>query len=151
MPTLPAVLLLAGCIAATAAASPDATAPDATTSVAATEETEMPTPPPPSFSRPPPAEVAPIEADGVRYERLMATDDPGARPGGLLRATRIGTGEVLWTSRVYDTEVDPSLERDVQQVYIEKMRLNGDTIVVTTEAGDTFHVDRGTGRSSRAD
>jgi hypothetical protein len=80
--------------------------------------------------------VAPVERDGVRY---TAPNDEGGR--GYIRAVDAKTGKTLWDLTVYKVRIDPLLEKDVQHVYIRKLRLTGGKLVVEDESNRSFTVD----------
>lgn len=82
-----------------------------------------------------PPVVDPVELNGVRY---TAPNDEGDR--GYIRAVDIKTGKTLWDLTVYKVRIDPLLEKDVQHVYIRKLRLAGGKLVVEDEANRTFTV-----------
>jgi hypothetical protein len=106
----------------------------------------------PSLSRVPPKRVPAIERDGVRYDQVMDVADIDNRTGWL-RATRIDSGEVIWTKQVYRHELDPRMERDVQEVYFRSLAFDParNAIVVENERGERFHVDPVSGESAPAD
>lgn len=86
-------------------------------------------------SRIPPARVAPVVIDGIRYEAVWGTL-------GQFRATEIKTGKVLWELTLYRYKYDDILERDVQDVFVSAMAKAGDgSILVTDERATVYRVD----------
>ena len=106
----------------------------------------------PSMSRRPPRTLGPIEKDGIRYEQVM--DMPGIdNRTGWLRATRMDSGEVIWTRQVYRHDIDPRMERDVQEFYFRSMELDptGGAILIEDERGRHYSVDPASGESTALD
>src|SRR5258708_4656530 len=79
----------------------------------------------------PPPKVEPVVHEGVRY---VAPNDNGRR--GYVQAFDSKTNSLLWEVTLFRNSINPSLEEDVQHVYIESMRIeNGKLIVVDEHAG----------------
>ena len=95
----------------------------------------------PRASRLPPAKVAPVTINGIRYEQQAGKESVDGQVGGLLAAFN-AKGEQLWTLKVYDNRRDPDLEGDVQDVFFSSMSLGPDgRLHIVNEHGDTFLVD----------
>ena len=95
--------------------------------------------------RTPAPEVPPLEHNGVRY---IAPNRNGRKP--TLRSWDIRTGTKLWEVVVYRNRIDPSLEEDVQWVFIETLEVIEGKLAVTNERGKTYLVDLKTGQVQRA-
>lgn len=105
-----------------------------------------------SASRRAPAEVPPVDLDGVRYEQVRYGDDVNPDdPNGWLRATSIADGTVLWTKQLYT--MPPDTGRGRAHVYFRSMAVgpDGATIVIVNEANETFSVDPATGDVTQLD
>ena len=104
----------------------------------------------PAFAkRTPPPKAAPLVVDGIRYqashERYAAND----RPAGLrayVEAWDVKADKLLWKAKVYEIVYDRNLETDVQDVYIESLKLDGKVLVATTERKKDYRVDMKTGK-----
>lgn len=95
----------------------------------------------PSASRLPPAKVAPVVLNGVRYAQIAGKESIDGQVGGLL-AAYTPQGEVLWTMKVYDNRRRPELEGDVQDVFFSAMSAEPDgRLRIVNERGDVFLVD----------
>ncbi len=93
-------------------------------------------------SRIPPAQVSPIEIDGIRYESVWGSM-------GLFRASEIKTGKTLWELTLYRYRYDEILETDVQDVFVSAMtKESNSSILVTDERATVYRVDLNN-RSSR--
>lgn len=103
----------------------------------------------PSLSRPPPKTVSPLEKDGIVYQQVMNMPQVENRTGWL-RATNQSSGEVLWTRQVYQHEIDPTMERDVQEFYFRSMAFDsaGQFILIENERGERFSVNPENGEAS---
>jgi hypothetical protein len=104
----------------------------------------------PNASRRPPAQIAPVELDGVRFEQVLDTTGIDTQDhNGWLRATSIASGEVLWTRQIYAIAYDPTKPRGVQRVYFKSLSASSDgkSLLVENEAGTRFRVDAATGQT----
>lgn len=83
-----------------------------------------------------PPVVDAVEDNGTRY---IAPNDDGAR--GYVRAVDVKTGKPLWELTVYKVTIKPMLEKDVQHVYIRKLRVAAGKLMVEDETNRSFTVD----------
>jgi hypothetical protein len=81
-----------------------------------------------------PRPVPPIEDGGIEYSV------PHGLKMGVVRATDLKTGRLLWLRQVYAVQYDPQLEADVQDCYITRMDLETDHLRVTNERGYVYLV-----------
>jgi hypothetical protein len=84
----------------------------------------------------PPAKVAPVVYEGIRY---VAPNDDGRR--AYIEAWDIQTNSKLWDLTVFTNRIDPKLEEDVQWVFISELSLRDGTLIVKSERGTTYQVD----------
>lgn len=95
----------------------------------------------PHASRLPPAKIAPVMLDGVRYVQVAGNESVDGQVGGWLAACN-AQGDVLWTMKVYDNQRTPELEGDVQDVFFSSMSLDADgRLRIVNERGAVFLVD----------
>lgn len=92
--------------------------------------------------------IKPVLHAGVRYEaphfKFAATPSDWKKCdqcGGHLEAWDVKTGKLLWDMNVYGTYYDPWKPRDDQHVFITRLKIRGDKLIVETEKGDIFAVD----------
>src|SRR6266478_6265371 len=83
-----------------------------------------------------PAKVDPVIHEGIRY---VAPNDDGRR--GYIEAWDVTTNRKLWELTVFTNPIDPKLEEDVQWVFINKLSIRGDVLIVTSELGATYQID----------
>ena len=89
-----------------------------------------------SAKRAAPARVEPVIYEGVRY---IAPNDDGRR--AYIETWDIQTNKKLWDLTVFTNRIDPKLEEDVQWVFIDKLRVQDGTLMVTSEHGKTYQID----------
>src|SRR6266404_9043530 len=82
------------------------------------------------------AKVEPVIYQGVRY---VAPNDDGRR--AYIEAWDIQTNKKLWELTIFANRIDPKLEEDVQWVFINKLSIRGDVLIVTSERGATYQID----------
>src|SRR6266496_4114060 len=83
-----------------------------------------------------PAKVEPVIHQGVRY---IAPNDDGRR--AYIEAWDVQTNKKLWDLTVFTNRIDPTLEEDVQWVFIKTLSIQDGTLIVTSERGETYRVD----------
>jgi hypothetical protein len=79
-----------------------------------------------------PTEVAPVVAEGVEYRA------PIAGPQGVVEAWDKASGKQLWWRQVYVVVRHLKLESDVQDIFVKKLSLEGDVLLVESEAGRRY-------------
>ena len=72
-----------------------------------------------------PPDVNPI-IDGTTTYSVPAfiSDESENQKGGFVEGRDTKSGKLLWRAKVYTTQYDPRLERDVQDVFINSMSLD---------------------------
>lgn len=75
--------------------------------------------------------------DSVRYSA------PHSAMGTIV-AVHAGNGDTLWTKTIYTLHFNPDLERDVQDVYIDSLRVEQDLLVIRNEEHAWFTLDPAT-------
>jgi hypothetical protein len=98
----------------------------------------------PAGKRVAPPEVAPVTIGEIRFEAIHWGRDRGlGQNGGYIAALDRRTGLELWVLEVYDVEYDPSLEEDVQDVFIASLSRTwlGGKLDIRDERGRRYRVD----------
>ena len=84
-----------------------------------------------------PAKVDPVIYQGVRY---IAPNDDGRR--AYIEARDVQTDKKLWDLTIFTNRIDPTLEEDVQWVFIFKaLSIRDGTLIVTSERDKIYRVD----------
>src|SRR5204862_4691955 len=83
-----------------------------------------------------PPRVEPAIHDSIRY---VAPNDDGRR--AYIEAWDVRTNKKLWKLTVFTNRIDPTLEEDVQWVFIDKLRVQDSALIVTSERGKTYQID----------
>jgi hypothetical protein len=89
-----------------------------------------------SAKRVAPAKVEPVIHDGVRY---VAPNDDGRR--AYIEAWDVQTNRKLWDLTVFTNRIDPTLEEDVQWVFINSLSHRNGMLVVASVRGMTYQID----------
>ena len=93
-----------------------------------------------------PSKVEPVSVGGILFEALHWGKNEGFdQNGGYIAAIDPKSNERLWTLKIYDVAYDPERERDVQDVFITRLRktLFGGKLKVYDEDGRVFVVNPG--------
>lgn len=96
---------------------------------------------------PRPKRVAPPKVNAVtvgklRFDAIHWGRSRGfGQNGGYIAALDADSGRELWTLKVYDVTYDSGMEQDVQDVFIEEMKADGDKLVITDENDRRYVVD----------
>src|SRR6266446_6216181 len=83
-----------------------------------------------------PEKVEPAIYQGVRY---IAPNDDGRR--GYIEARDVQSNKKLWDLTIFMNRIDPTLEEDVQWVFINALNIRDGALVVTSERDKIYRVD----------
>ncbi len=104
--------------------------------------------------RTPPPFIPPVD-DGIYRFVLRENSQPNKQNiyrGGHIEAYLKVTGQKLWEKYLYKVKLDASVEKDVQDVFIQKMYLDKlNRLVLENERGEWFVLDRRTGELVQTD
>lgn len=89
-----------------------------------------------SAKRAAPKPVPPVVRNGVKY---TVPNDNG-RIGHVV-ASEDRSGKTLWDIKVFEVQIDPKLEEDVQWVFITDLKLAGNALRVKDEKSRCFNLD----------
>jgi hypothetical protein len=84
-------------------------------------------------SAPPP--VAPLLYQGVKFTA------PPDTQAGKIEARDLATGKKVWEKTVYLQHINPTLEEDVQWVFITSLQVKAGKLLVVTETGKKYTLD----------
>jgi hypothetical protein len=83
-----------------------------------------------------PAKLEPVIYQGVRY---IAPNDDGRR--AYIEARDIQTNKKLWDLTIFTNRIDPTLEEDVQWIFINALNIRDGALIVTSERDKIYRVD----------
>jgi hypothetical protein len=83
-----------------------------------------------------PAKVEPVIYQGVRY---IAPNDDGRH--AYIEARDVQTDKKLWDLTIFTNQIDPTLEEDVQWVFIKTLSIRDGALIVTSERDKIYRVD----------
>jgi hypothetical protein len=83
-----------------------------------------------------PKPVTPVIQNGVKY---VAPNLSGRQ--GVVEARDEKTDKKLWDVVVYSVRLDRNLEEDVQWVFVTRLAVHDNNLVVTNEKNESFAVD----------
>lgn len=84
-----------------------------------------------------PKPVSPVVVDSMRVSA------PHSQMGFVV-AVDVGTDQEIWRQRVYRVKYAPSLERDVQDVFITSLTIPGGSLLILNERGERYTLDLAT-------
>ncbi len=95
-----------------------------------------------SLKRSAPKAPAPVKLGGVEYSAPVTEM-------GYIIAKDLSSNKELWKKPVYEVSYDKSLEKDVQDVYIDSLWLSGGVIMVRNEKGLLYELNPATQNVTR--
>jgi hypothetical protein len=98
----------------------------------------------PAGKRVGPEDVTPVTVDGIRYEALHWGRERGLEQnGGYIVALDAASGKELWTAKIYTIDYKPMLETDVQDIFIQTIKVSDDkkTLKIIDENNREFLLD----------
>lgn len=96
-----------------------------------------------SAKRLPPKDVVPVVFEGIEYSVTHWTKEKGLRQnGGYILATEQSSGDEIWVKRIYETQYQQNLEKDIQDVFIIAISIDkkNRSLRVINEEGKLFKV-----------
>jgi hypothetical protein len=82
------------------------------------------------------AKVEPVIHQGVRY---IAPNDDGRR--AYIEARDVQNDKKLWDLTIFTNRIEPTLEEDVQWVFIKALNIRDGALIVTSERDKIYRVD----------
>jgi hypothetical protein len=92
-----------------------------------------------------PKSVPPVTHDGITYS---VPNDNGRL--GYLVASDAKSGKRLSDIKVFETNIDPQLEEDVQWIFITELSVEGNSLLVKDEKDRCYRVDLATKHVEKA-
>ena len=79
---------------------------------------------------------APPKVDSLIYKGIRYSAPSDLM--GCIRADDIKTNSMLWFKQIYIVKYLPKLERDVQCIFINKIEIKDDSLIISNEAGYSY-------------
>lgn len=89
-----------------------------------------------SAKRAAPKPVSPVVRDGVKY----SVPNDNGRIGHVV-ASDDRNGKTLWDIKIFEVQIDPKLEEDVQWVFITDLKLVGNALRMKDEKSRCYNLD----------
>jgi hypothetical protein len=98
-----------------------------------------------------PEEVPPIATDKAVFSVPHFPEGDRIQGGGVVEARDPRTNRLLWQVRIYKTEHDEALEKDVQDVFIKSLTLDKvhNLLIMSDEKSRVFVLNLATKRVTR--
>lgn len=91
--------------------------------------------------------MEPPKIETVIYKNIrIVAENSSPDTMSLVEAFDINTDKLLWSKEIYKVKMNPSIEADVQWVFIEELRIEDDRLIVINERQQIFILDPGTGK-----
>ena len=81
-----------------------------------------------------PREVEPVTYQGIKYVANHARM-------GFVEAREVKTGKKLWEQQLYQVQIDPRRERDVQDVFITDLKIKNKNLIIKNETQGIYELD----------
>ncbi len=85
--------------------------------------------------------AAPKPVQSVRAGNIEYRATTGSYRGDSVEAWDVKENDLLWRRQIFVIQFDPNLERDVQDVHIRQMKLDGQKLLITNENGSKYELD----------
>jgi hypothetical protein len=90
-----------------------------------------------------PADVPPVQHNGLRYEvPRLGTPFGFDQDGGFITARDAATGALVWSQRIYVVDYGDDIEDDKQDVFVKALTLSEDALalLLVDEHGERYRV-----------
>ncbi len=94
-----------------------------------------------------PGEISPLVYNGIKYIiHHWGASIKKKQNGGFIEAFDLKKRQRLWLLRVYEIEYNSKIEKDIQDIFITKIEIKKNKLIVRNEKNDIFIVDLKTKR-----
>jgi hypothetical protein len=90
-----------------------------------------------------PHDVPPLIHNGIKYivPHWGGISNKRNQNGGYIEAWDIHTNKRLWELKIYTIKYDKKLEEDVQDIFINRIEIKNNKLLIWNEVNDKFIVD----------
>ena len=86
-----------------------------------------------------PAEVLPVTVGNIEYSAPHRNGTH--KQMGFIEARDSRSGKLIWSRQIYAVKYDPDLEGDVQDVFIKRITVEGNYLIITNERNSKYQLD----------
>ena len=86
-----------------------------------------------------PAEVLPIKVGNIEYSAPHRNGTH--KQMGFIEARDSRSGKIIWSRQIYTVKYDPDLVGDVQDVFIKRITVEGNNLIITNERNSKYQLD----------
>ena len=85
-----------------------------------------------------PSKVMPLTVGNIEYSTPHRNGSH--KQMGFIEARDLKSSGLIWSRQVYVVKYDPDLEGDVQDVYIKKIKVKGNSLIITNERKSEYQL-----------
>lgn len=90
---------------------------------------------------------APEKIQPVIYKDLkIVAENSSPDNMGIIQAFNVNTNTIIWSKKVYKVKINPHVEDDTQWIFIKKMKIQNDKLIVINEKDKEYTLDANTGK-----
>ena len=86
-----------------------------------------------------PAEVLPVTVGNIEYSAPHRNGTQ--KQMGFIEARDLKSGKIIWSRQIYAVKYDPDLEGDIQDVFIKRITVEGNSLIITNERNSKYQLD----------
>ena len=86
-----------------------------------------------------PKDVSPVVVGAIKYT-APHYDKAFNNLAGYIMAIEVSSGKELWIKQIYKNNYNPSLERDVQDIFITSLKVKDNILIIANEKGEVYNL-----------
>jgi hypothetical protein len=86
-----------------------------------------------------PVEVLPVKVGNIEYS--VPHRNGTQKQMGYLNARDVKSGKLIWSRQIYAVKYDPNMERDIQDIFITSITVQGNHLFITNERNSKYQLD----------
>ena len=85
------------------------------------------------------AEVLPSKVENIEYSAPHRNGSH--KQMGFIEARDLKSGKIIWSRQIYTVKYDPDLVGDIQEVFIKRITVEGNNLIITNERNSKYQLD----------
>ena len=85
-----------------------------------------------------PAEVLPVTVGNIEYSAPHRNGTH--KQMGFIEARDLKSGKLIWSRQIYSVKYDPALEGDLQDVFIKRITVEGNNLIIINEKNSKYQL-----------